>query len=217
VDVCVVTYRNDASRIEAALRPKDRLIIRDNTVDNIGFAAGANAAARKGTDDLILFVNPDGELKPGALNALEAVFADASVVAAEASQGESWDRGLEPEWLSGACLAVRRSAFEAVGGFDERLFMYGEDVDLSYKLTRHGRLVHVPTANFHHDGSNDRPFRALHRNFRNWLVVQRRHRDAKPGRMLRDALLAARQGRPRLAVARATAVADYLLRARRWA
>lgn len=41
-------------------------------------------------------------------------------------------------WLSGSCLLVRRSAFEELGGFDERYFMYLEDVDFGDRLGRHG-------------------------------------------------------------------------------
>lgn len=57
-------------------------------------------------------------------------------------------------WLSGSCLLVRRAAFEQVGGFDERYFMYMEDVDLGDRLGRAGWLnVYVPTAEvLHHKG-----------------------------------------------------------------
>lgn len=55
-------------------------------------------------------------------------------------------------WLSGACLLLRREAFEAVGGFDENYFMYFEDVDLCDRLARSGwRSVYVPGAVITHD------------------------------------------------------------------
>ena len=221
MDVCVVTYRNDADRIRRRLRPTDHLLLWDNTTKNAGFAAGANAAARRGQHPLIAFVNPDGDPAPDCFAALEAALDDPSVVAVEASQGEEWDRPAlnargDMEWISGACMVVRREAFERVGGFDERLFMYCEDVDLSYKLSRHGCLRHCATARFHHPGKS-RPMRALHRNYRNWLVIQRRHRRADPARMLRDALWSLRQGQHEEAAARLTGLADYALRARRWA
>ncbi len=221
MDICVVTYRMGADRILPALRPVDRLFVRDNTSDNIGFAAGANWAARQGTNALIAFVNPDGDPAPDCFAQLENEFADPTVVAVEAEQGSTWDRPrLNPEgdmvWLSGACMAVRRAAFEMVGGFDERLFMYGEDVDLSFKLARLGRLRHCSAAFFAHD-SGRRSFSALHRNFRNWLIVMHRHSEPDPVRMLRDAFFAGRRRRLRECLARITGVADYELRGKYWA
>ncbi|MCJ1672739.1 glycosyltransferase family 2 protein [Rathayibacter sp. VKM Ac-2929] len=41
-------------------------------------------------------------------------------------------------WLSGACVMVRRTAFEQIGGFDERYFMYFEDVQLGDSLGQRG-------------------------------------------------------------------------------
>jgi len=54
-------------------------------------------------------------------------------------------------WLSGSCLLLRRSAFEAIGGFDSRYFMYFEDVDLGERLARAGwHNVYVTSAEVTH-------------------------------------------------------------------
>jgi GT2 family glycosyltransferase len=50
-------------------------------------------------------------------------------------------RRQHPDWVSGACLLVRRADAEAVGGLDERFFMYTEDVDFCAAIRARGRRV----------------------------------------------------------------------------
>jgi hypothetical protein len=50
-------------------------------------------------------------------------------------------------WCSAAALVIKRSAFEEVRGFDEKIFMYAEDVDLSWRLRARGyNLKYIPQA-----------------------------------------------------------------------
>jgi GT2 family glycosyltransferase len=46
-----------------------------------------------------------------------------------------------PDWVSGACLLVRRADAETAGGLDERFFMYTEDVDFCAAIRARGRRV----------------------------------------------------------------------------
>jgi len=57
------------------------------------------------------------------------------------------------EVVSGACILIARSIFNAVGGFTEDYFMYSEDLDLCFKLRRAGHLVYyVPYSSVVHFG-----------------------------------------------------------------
>lgn len=51
---------------------------------------------------------------------------------------------VEIQFCTGSFAAVRTSAFKAVGGFDEKYFMYVEDADLSQKMLTQGKLYLVP-------------------------------------------------------------------------
>jgi hypothetical protein len=60
---------------------------------------------------------------------------------------------LDVDWVSGACMLVRRSAFEEINGMDERFFLYWEDADLCRRLSERGwRTVYLPSATIVHVG-----------------------------------------------------------------
>jgi N-acetylglucosaminyl-diphospho-decaprenol L-rhamnosyltransferase len=68
----------------------------------------------------------------------------------------------EPEWASGACLLLRRSALVSVEGWDEGFFLYGEDIDLCRRLREAGwRLRFEPAANVVHAGGASAPRSAM--------------------------------------------------------
>lgn len=73
------------------------------------------------------------------------------------------DQGaLRVEWVAGMFVLLRSEAFRAVGGFDERYFLYYEDVDLCRRLARDaGPVVYEPRAEVIHDAR-----RASRRDFR---------------------------------------------------
>ncbi len=62
------------------------------------------------------------------------------------------------DWVSGACMAARRSIIEGIGPFDKRFFMYFEDADLCRRARESGWLVYyLPcTEVIHHTGKSSR-------------------------------------------------------------
>ena len=81
---------------------------------------------------------------------------------------------VEVDFASGAALVLRREAWQVVGGFDERYFMYGEDLDLALRLWSTGWGVGVvPSARVEHDyefAKGARKWFLLERN-RWWTVL----------------------------------------------
>jgi len=56
-------------------------------------------------------------------------------------------------WLSGACLLVRREVLREVGLFDEKFFLYFEDIDLCLRIKQTGgQLIYLPRARVFHAG-----------------------------------------------------------------
>jgi hypothetical protein len=74
------------------------------------------------------------------------------------------DSPLEVDWVSGACMVVRRSAAAAVGPMDERFFMYWEDADWCRRMREKGwKVRYLPAATVCHsvgESSRTRPLRS---------------------------------------------------------
>jgi GT2 family glycosyltransferase len=92
-------------------------------------------------------------------------------------------------WLRGAALGIRRSAFEAVGGFDEDFFMYWEEVDLCRRLAAAGFETHyAPVTTVVHAGAASTSQRAGAMR-REWLIGFRRYLRRHESRRSASAML----------------------------
>lgn len=126
---------------------------------NLGSAGGSNRLAAEGDEEFIWVLNPDTYPSPSCLSILvDAVGAD-RVGACDARQlpiehPKAYDLTTgTAHWLTGACMLIRREAFEAVNGFDGHHFpMYCDDVDFSWRLRHAGWTIRTaPRATVFHD------------------------------------------------------------------
>ena len=144
--------------------------------DNRGFGAGQNRLLREAFADpsceAALCLNPDAVLHPGALAALWRALAAAprpSLIEAlqfPIEHQKVYDPStLETPWCVGCALLIPRAVYAGVGGFDERFFLYCEDVDLSWRARAAGFGARVePRALAHHhvDDRGLEPVRRAH-------------------------------------------------------
>jgi N-acetylglucosaminyl-diphospho-decaprenol L-rhamnosyltransferase len=111
-----------------------------------------------------------------------------------------WDHVSERDvdWLSGCCLALRRAAFDGVGGFDPAYFMFVEDVDLCHRLAAAGwRVVFAPVTEVVHAvgaAVSRRRFRMAVEHARSLDRFFARRYDRGAGRMLRPLIRAGLAG-----------------------
>jgi GT2 family glycosyltransferase len=175
---------------------------------NLGFPAACNRGVAVGTGEVVVLLNNDVEAEPSMLAALVEPFADERVGAVAGvlvrpdgvtidSVGVTADATLagfprlrgaaradaahaEPVLTgpSGGAAAYRRIAWEEVGGLDEGVLGYGEDVDLALRLRAAGwRTVAAPRAVGVHLGSASfgrrSPFQRYHGGFARGYFLRR--------------------------------------------
>ena len=214
VDVVIVDNGSGDGSIEAFRAITDPRVRVLESGRNAGFGSGANLGAHAAGGEVLVFLNSDAALRPGALatmvGVLEGVEGRAVVgprlvgedgliqrsaglvpkpddlllrglgihrlgrvasrlplvgrllrrsrIATEYDQASSAATTIDVSMVSGACLAIGRSAFKELGGFDTRYFMYFEDADLCRRATRAGwPILYVPDAVVDHIGGASSP------------------------------------------------------------
>ncbi|MGL4404932.1 MAG: glycosyltransferase family 2 protein [Notoacmeibacter sp.] len=128
---------------------------------NIGFGSACNLGAKRATAEVLLFLNPDARLDSKALIKLQKAMQSLPEYAAFGlniiTDGRSFFRtstrllksrwlvrtsqpnaDCDTEMLSGAAFAIRKSVFDELGGFDEKIFLYFEDDDFCARLVKAG-------------------------------------------------------------------------------
>jgi GT2 family glycosyltransferase len=103
-----------------------------------------------------------------------------------------YERELETDWTIGSCMLVRRDAFTATGGFDERFFLYSEEVDLCLRIRRLGwKVVHMPRVTILHHGTSGRAADPVLASQNAWAQLQyaRKNLPARTQPLYRGALL----------------------------
>lgn len=122
---------------------------------NLGFGPGINAMLDSTSSEYVLLMNQDAIPEPESLRELWAKARhDAKDVAAWEMRQIPYEHPkaydpvtLDVEWVSGAAVLLRTQAIKSVGGFEPRIFMYGEDVELSWRLRCAGwRLRYIARA-----------------------------------------------------------------------
>ena len=165
----------DAATVAAVAARFGARLVRN--LSNRGFGPACNQGAALAESEFLFFLNPDASLAPGCLAALEAAadrapsavafnpafstpggkprFKHRSVLLPRRAWRPPGQPGADCEVpvLSGAALFVRRRAFVEVGGFDENIFLFHEDDDLSLRLAAGpGALRFVRAAAVVHSG-----------------------------------------------------------------
>lgn len=171
---------------------------------NLGFAAANNAGieiALEAGADYVALLNNDTRVEADWLAALVAVAESDPAVAICQARQRTWDGEKDvrfrfiPEWAeaeavetpvqtsgsaaptvfaSGCAMLIRSDALRRIGGFDERYFMYVEDVDLSLRAWIAGhRVMDAPAAVVYHRarGSHSRGAERLFWGYRNQLTT----------------------------------------------
>jgi len=151
--------------IELTSSPFVLLLNPDAVLSNGALCALLDSAERNPRAAIIgpLVLNPDGSLQANSFGRYPTLLSAIALRLWRFAQRVRGNRRLSPrtparttpvDWVTGACMLVRRAAIEVAGAMDEHFFLYWEDVEWCHRMSDRGWQVLVePTASVvHHIG-----------------------------------------------------------------
>lgn len=133
--------------------------------NNAGFGSGVNLGATQATGDWLCLLNPDTRLQ-GDIHTLSTIDKNTKLIGLslvnQENQTQAYQYGDFPtpnsivsnsakkqwqnqtqetittDWISGGSICIEAKLFRELGGFDDRFFMYYEDIDLCYRAKQGG-------------------------------------------------------------------------------
>jgi GT2 family glycosyltransferase len=148
---------------------------------NSGFGAGNNIGVNNSQNKYLVFLNPDAKINSDTIHhILKPLENDDKLVTVpkillsngkkintcgnkQHITGMAFTNGIDDNpdnfnqyqylnGVSGACFAITRAKFLELGGFDENIFLYMEDTELSWRMNSRGlKILYVPDATVYHD------------------------------------------------------------------
>ena len=158
--------------------------------ENLGFSKANNQAIRQSQADYVLLLNPagvmmcyeDGSRAPESRRALPTPWVAALKMLGFTKRYYMshlpWDQPCRIEVISGAFCLLRHEALKKIGLLDEDFFMYGEDIDLSYRLLKGGwENWYLPYSIIHYKGKSTQKsdYRYVHVFYQAMLIFFQKH------------------------------------------
>lgn len=134
----------------------DRNLFADFNIDikdNLGFGCGHNNNFKKCKSEFVLVTNVDLTYEKSSIASLvNFASEDSEEIASWEMRQKPFEHPknynpitLETSWSSSACVLLRKIAIDKIGGYEPKIFMYGEDVELSWRLRANGyKLKYYP-------------------------------------------------------------------------
>ena len=172
-----IAIREASGEYVLLLNP-DTIVEKDTLREVLGFMEEHPKAGGAG----VMMHNADGSLAPESRRALPTPWVSCLKMLGFSKQYYMshlpWDKPGRIEVISGAFCFLRRKALDEVGLLDEDFFMYGEDIDLSYRLLKGGWenwYLPYPITHFKGKSTQKSDYRYVHIFYKAMLIFFRKH------------------------------------------